>query len=273
MSSALLIRCSEEVRIKWTNVLYTNVYIIYNSSPAKVGLIVGSSVAVVTGLALGYAKYDPQFRKKIEDSIPYSDRLLDTLLGATAQRSDPKRQFNDSKQQSLETSLMRKKPIEPLPQPKANPDKSSDKNNVDIKATTSGDKTKDASQTTKTFETIKEVKEEPEKEYTFGSNENNIDDKSNGIPPPPPTEESFKDIDLSIAKDKLAEELLNILPTDDEKLKELQKRCNDIELEYQRKVSVISFLLQPTNPMNLSNLIIWRLITKIYSIKVISFVL
>ena len=211
----------------------------------------GSSAVVVSGLTLGYAKYDPQFRKKIEDSIPYSNKVFDSLLGATAQRTDPKLPaINDSKDKSLESSLMRKKPIDSSPQLKTNPTKSTDKSIADNKPSDGSGSNKEPQQSPKKSDAVKDDKKEPEKEYSFGLTGSNTEDNNNDIGPPP--DDTLQDLDLSIAKDKLAEELLNILPTDDERLKELQKRCNDIELEYQRKVCFILFDYRYSSEFNQS---------------------
>ncbi|XP_054167180.1 MICOS complex subunit MIC60-like [Oppia nitens] len=51
------------------------------SNSAKVGLIVGSSLAAFTGITIGYAKYDTDFRRKVQNLIPYSDNIFDTLFG------------------------------------------------------------------------------------------------------------------------------------------------------------------------------------------------
>lgn len=41
---------------------------------------VGLSLPVAAGGVLGYAWYDPDFRKQLEDSIPYAKELLENIL-------------------------------------------------------------------------------------------------------------------------------------------------------------------------------------------------
>ncbi|RWS07287.1 Mitochondrial inner membrane protein-like protein [Dinothrombium tinctorium] len=52
-----------------------------SGNTAKVVLTVGGVSAVTVGGTVLYAKYDDNFRSKLESSIPYSDRVLNSILG------------------------------------------------------------------------------------------------------------------------------------------------------------------------------------------------
>lgn len=83
------------------------------SGSAKTIAVVAGVAAVGVGGTLAYAKFDANFRRQLEGSLPYGDSLLGSILGPA---DEPVRQLpaEKVKEKALESSLLRKKsPVEP----------------------------------------------------------------------------------------------------------------------------------------------------------------
>uniref|UniRef100_A0A131XKD7 MICOS complex subunit MIC60 n=1 Tax=Hyalomma excavatum TaxID=257692 RepID=A0A131XKD7_9ACAR len=83
------------------------------SGPAKTIAVTAGVATVGIGGALAYAKFDSDFRHKLESSLPYGDSLIGSILGPA---EAPVRQLpaEKVKEKALESSLLRKKtPLEP----------------------------------------------------------------------------------------------------------------------------------------------------------------
>ena len=202
------------------------------SNSAKIGLIVGSSAVVLSGLSLGYAKYDTGFRKKIENSIPYSDKVLNSLLGPIApNRESPIPPTTQSKDNRIENSFLNKKRERAENSLQLNQNTKSEGN-----PSKNEDKTQDiqSKQTNEKMNSNKNIVSENDshKSETFSPKQEINEEKADSL-----TDNSLLDIDVLISREalKLKEQMAD-LPTELQQFKELQKRFNDIELGYQRKV-------------------------------------
>lgn len=211
-----------------------------NSKPLKVGLMVGSSVIVFSGVAIAYAKYDKQFRIKMQNSIPYSELLLNSLFGPILDNKEQNiSSISDSRDKTIEASLLRKKQErdkslqQSVTQNTKNTAPKIDLNaNPIINNQSKNQKEKPSQQSSSKIE---EKDEKPEPPQTNPSKEDKKEENSNS-----PIESPILDIDAIIAREALKDQLLNLLPTDTENLEsyqqEMQKKFNDLELEYERKV-------------------------------------
>jgi hypothetical protein len=86
---------------------------------------------------------------------------------------------------------------------------------------------------------IEETDEKPETPQTNPSKEGNKEENSGS-----PIDPSILDMDVTIVKEALKDQLFNLVPTDTEKLEsyqqEMQKKFDDLELKYERKVCIFS---------------------------------
>lgn len=83
------------------------------SGSAKTIAVAAGVAAVGVGGTLAYAKFDANFRRQLEGSLPYGDSLLGSILGPA---DEPVRPLpaEKVKEKALESSLLRKKsPVEP----------------------------------------------------------------------------------------------------------------------------------------------------------------
>lgn len=83
------------------------------SGSAKTIAVAAGVAAVGVGGTLAYAKFDANFRRQLEGSLPYGDSLLGSILGPA---NEPVRPLpaEKVKEKALESSLLRKKsPVEP----------------------------------------------------------------------------------------------------------------------------------------------------------------
>lgn len=83
------------------------------SGSAKAVAVAAGVTAVGVGGTLAYAKFDADFRRQLEGSLPYGDSLLGSILGPA---NEPVRPLpaEKVKEKALESSLLRKKaPAEP----------------------------------------------------------------------------------------------------------------------------------------------------------------
>lgn len=83
------------------------------SGSAKTIAVAAGVTAVGVGGTLAYAKFDANFRRQLEGSLPYGDSLLGSILGPA---NEPVRPLPAEKvrEKALESSLLRKKaPVEP----------------------------------------------------------------------------------------------------------------------------------------------------------------
>ncbi|CAG2102599.1 unnamed protein product [Medioppia subpectinata] len=198
------------------------------SSAAKVGLIVGSSVVGVTALTIGYAKYDPEFRRKVQNSVPFSDHLFNALLGPLIHKELSISSTNDSKtKDKIEISFLDKKRNRNTIQ--ANEKESTINKSVNSSQNVdkSGDKPHDSGKTTDTKDSKTDNQKEDKKSETLFNtgNKEEKSDKTSELP-----DSSVSQLDTIIANEVM-KDLLTLLPTDDQKLRK------DIELEYQRKIN------------------------------------
>ena len=197
----------------------------------------GSSAVILSGLSLGYAKYDPNFRRKIENSIPYSDKLLNSVLGSNAQNKDPVIPPIESKDKRIETSFMAKKKerTESLQlnqnNKTVNQSKKEDKtHDISLQSKPVNEKSESKLDSVTEKDSVKSESSSPKHETSEESSESSLNN-------------SLLDInDILIAREALKEQLMTVLPTDGQDFKELQKRFNDIELEYERKVFIYLFI-------------------------------
>lgn len=205
----------------------------------KFGLMVGSSVVVLSSVSIVYSKYDNKFRKRIENSIPYSELLLNSLLGPIVEKNNSKiDSINELKDKAIEASFMRKKEE----RNKSLNQSENTRKNIQIIETNSqinGNKKKEEISSQESSKSNEKV-EKPETPLTSPPKEDIKEEKPE--PSKELTEEStLLDIDVLIAREALKEQLLNLLPTEDEKVELLQqeilKRESDRELEFQRKIS------------------------------------
>jgi hypothetical protein len=211
-----------------------------NSKPLKVGLMVGSSVIVFSGVAIAYAKYDEQFRIKMQNSIPYSELLFNSLFGPIVDNIEQNiSSIKDSRDKAIETSLLKKKQErdkslqQSVTQSTKNTAQKIDSNANPIINNQNKNQKEEPSQ--QSSSKIEEKDAKPEPPQTIPLKEDKKEENS-GSPIDPP----ILDIDVMIAKETLKDQLLNLLPTDTENLEsyqqEMQKKFNDLELEYERKV-------------------------------------
>lgn len=89
------------------------------SSSGKVIAIATGATVVGAGATLAYAKYDPDFRHKVQDALPYGDALLNKVLGPEKTTAVPPKSHEQVlssdkiREKALESSLLRKKvPVE-----------------------------------------------------------------------------------------------------------------------------------------------------------------
>ncbi len=211
-----------------------------NSKPLKVGLMVGSSVIVISGVAIAYAKYDEQFRIKMQNSIPYSELLLNSLFGPIVDNKEQNiSSIKDSKDKAIETSLLRKKQERDKSlQQSVTQNTKMTAQKIDSNANpiiNNQNKNQKEEPSQQSSSKIEEKDAKPEPPQTIPLKEDKKEENS-GSPIDPP----ILDIDVMIAKETLKDQLLNLLPTDTENLEsyqqEMQKKFNDLELEYDRKV-------------------------------------
>ncbi|KAL3183066.1 hypothetical protein MRX96_006849 [Rhipicephalus microplus] len=83
------------------------------SGPGKTIALATGVATVGIGGALAYAKFDSDFRHKLESSLPYGDSLIGNILGP-AEAPIKQLPAEKVKEKALESSLLRKKaPVEP----------------------------------------------------------------------------------------------------------------------------------------------------------------
>lgn len=83
------------------------------SGSAKTVAVAAGVTAVAVGGTLAYAKFDADFRRQLEGSLPYGDSLLGSILGPANEPARPL-PAEKVKEKALESSLLRKKaPAEP----------------------------------------------------------------------------------------------------------------------------------------------------------------
>lgn len=83
------------------------------SGSAKAVAVAAGVTAVGVGGTLAYAKFDADFRRQLEGSLPYGDSLLGSILGPANEPARPL-PAEKVKEKALESSLLRKKaPAEP----------------------------------------------------------------------------------------------------------------------------------------------------------------
>lgn len=83
------------------------------SGSAKTVAVAAGVTAVGVGGTLAYAKFDADFRRQLEGSLPYGDSLLGSILGPANEPARPL-PAEKVKEKALESSLLRKKaPAEP----------------------------------------------------------------------------------------------------------------------------------------------------------------
>ncbi|CAG2164279.1 unnamed protein product [Oppiella nova] len=194
------------------------------SQSAKVGLIVGSSVVVLTGVTIGYAKYDPDFRRKVQNTVPLSQHLFNTLFGPLVDKQLSISSAIDLKSRDkTENSFLDKKRNRNANQ----------LNEKDSKAVTnSGDKSADKTQHLSQSNELKDSKTGNEKQSKDSETTAKIGDKDEKTKDTIDllSDPSVSDLDKIIANEVL-KDLMNAVSTDDQNLR------NDIELEYQRKLT------------------------------------
>jgi hypothetical protein len=206
--------------------------------------MVGSSVVVISGVAIAYAKYDKQFRIKMQNSIPYSELLLNSLIGPIVDNKEHNiSSISGSKDKAIESSLLRKKQERDKSlQQSVTQNTKTTAQKIDPNANpiiNNLNKSQDEEPSLLSSSKIEETDEKPETPQTNPSKEDNKEENSGS-----PIDPSILDMDVTIVKEALKDQLFNLVPTDTEKLEsyqqEMQKKFDDLELEYERKVCIFS---------------------------------